>query len=615
LTKLILFDKKQEKTVNDSVIEIDLDDLESLSGFKHGEGLVDIPTKKIANKTVLEWFAVDGISFWWFALPIIHAQYIEAMLFVDRLSVFLEQHSIDLIKLNGAYNKISLVKQICKSRNIKLEISGNYRSFLTKQYFKKISKNKLYKKITQRKFKKRIDLFTKKRGYVKPDNGSIIITSPGVYRREIYDAEKGIPKKEEFFIQPILNLLQKNKISFTCFDLDYTFRGNINALRERLETGYSWMPIEILINEEKDESVIKSISLLKKSIKELMTKEIETLFVYKNISLWEYLQQTFEDLFLEPNLPTYVYLTKKLENFLREIKPKLIIQIYETGPYAKAFEFAAKKIGIKTIAIQHGLIPSDYPEYMFKEIKNERLPYGNPIADLTLVFGEFYKKILTENGSYPKDKVAIIGNPTYYNIEKIKKTLKRDSILEKYNLPDKKILLVPLSHRFVYRGKSRPDHILLNTLYESFRNRNDTIVLIRPHPDDMLSQTLLEKIYPTENFRISTGTLFEDLCVCDTVIVLPITTLGSEAVVFEKPVVVVNLDENKSTNGFRVAYKHLIEHDCAILSSMNELVSKIDSIKKGEIWKTEKSSKRKEFLYSYFNFGKSVDLMKLIYKN
>jgi len=252
-----------------------------------------------------------------------------------------------------------------------------------------------------------------------------------------------------------------------------TLLGLISSLvpgspRSSLSLFLPWIPIEVLLNGKKDDSVNGSISLLKKSINELMTKEIDTLFIYQNISLWEYLQQTFQEIFLEPNLPTYIHLIKKLEKFLGEIKPKLIIQVYEVGPYAKAFEVAAKKIGIRTIAIQHGLIPSDQPEYVFKEVKNEKNPYGNPIPDLTLLYGEFYKKIFTEKGSYPKNKVAIIGNPMYYNIEKIKKNLTRSTILERYNLPDKKILLVPLSHRLGYLEKSRPDHILLNFLYRCF---------------------------------------------------------------------------------------------------------------------------------------------------
>ena len=105
MTTLILFDKKQRKTVNDDIIEMDLDDLESFGSFKHGEGLVEIPSKKISGKTILEWFAVDGTSFWWFVLPIIHPRYIEAILFIDRLSFFLEHHSVNLIKLNGRVKK------------------------------------------------------------------------------------------------------------------------------------------------------------------------------------------------------------------------------------------------------------------------------------------------------------------------------------------------------------------------------------------------------------------------------------------------------------------------------------------------------------------------------
>ena len=73
-----------------------------------------------------------------------------------------------------------------------------------------------------------------------------------------------------------------------------------------------------------------------------------------------YLKPSFEDLFLEPNLPTYIHLIELLEEYLKKINPRAIIQVYETGPYAKAFQVVAEKLKIKTFGIQHGLIPVSY---------------------------------------------------------------------------------------------------------------------------------------------------------------------------------------------------------------------------------------------------------------
>ena len=153
------------------------------------------------------------------------------------------------------------------------------------------------------------------------------------------------------------------------------------------------------------------------------------------------------------------------------IKPKAIIQVYETGTYAKAFEIVSKKLGIKSIAIQHGLIPTDFPEYICKEIQNENFPLGNFIPDKTLVYGNYYKKILTEIGQYPKDKVEVIGHPTYFDFEKMKNLLNKQEIMEKNNLDNKKIILFPLSMRFFYI-KNSPDN---RSYFASSKKIEDTL--------------------------------------------------------------------------------------------------------------------------------------------
>ena len=611
MTTAIIFDKKSEKSITKDRIEIDLNDLESYGNFRHGSEFMKFPSHTIEGKTIMEWFAVDGISYWWFVAPILHPQYNEAVLFINRLSSFLEKNSINLIKLKGAFNKIELIKQIAQQKNIKLEVSREYFSFQTKNRIKKLAKKSAYEKIMKEKIQKRNNLFNKIISTVEPLENSVIITAPDIYRRETYDFVTKKSKKEEFFIKPFLDVLHKNKIPTLCIDLDYTLKGTTNILKERLNSDSDWMPIEILLKTPKSEQTKKTISSLKNSINLLLKKSKQNLLVYKNISLSEHLKQSFEDLFLEPNLPTYIHLIEELENYLDKIKPKAIIQVYETGTYAKVFEVVAKKLGIKTLGIQHGLIPTDYPDYMFKEIKNENFPLGNIIPDKTLVFGEYYKKILSEIGGYPKEKVEVIGNPTYFDFEKTKNLCDKKEILRKNNLIDKKIVLVPLSMRLFYFENS-PDRILLNSLFDGFQNRDDIIILVRPHPGDKLVQEILENSYPGNNFKISKNSLFEDICMCDIVIILPISSVSTEIPLYEKPLFLVNIEKDNSTKAIDDAYLQLVEHDVARLISSSNIVSTINSINKGEIWKTDDSQKRKEYLQNFFNYGKSVNLLKLI---
>ena len=594
-------------------MEIDLSDLESYKNFRHGIDFIKFPSQKVEGKTIMEWFAVNDISYWWFAAPILHPKYNDAVLFISRFLSFLEKKPIDKIKLNGLFDKVELIKQITKKKNIQLEISQDYKKYLLKNSIKKIVKKKFHKNIFDKKIKKRNNIFHKITKYQKPIKNSILITSPGIYRRQIFDYKTNKQKNDEFFIKPFLELIDKHNIPEICFDLDYTLKGTTKSLEERLKSIHNWIPIEILLKEEKSKIVKDEISKLKKSINELLKKDLDNYLIYKDISLTKYLNDSFQDLFLEPNLPTYIHLVHKLEEYLKEIHPKVIVQVYETGTYAKVFEIVGKKLGIKTMGIQHGLIPTDYPDYLFKEIRDKKNPLGNPIPDVTLVFGEYYKKILTEIGRYPKEKIVIFGNSTYFNFEKIKQMLDKKTILEKNNLENKKIILFPLSMRFYYFGNS-PDRILLDALFQNLKNKDDVIVLIRPHPGDKFDQETLSKFYPSKNFIISKNSLFEDIFVTDMVVILPISSVSSEVPIFEKPLILVNIEKDKSIKSIDDAYLQLVEHEVAKLIPLSELSNTINTINKNEVWKIADSEKRKKYLQSYFNYGNSIDLMELIDK-
>jgi len=200
LTIAIIFDKKSEKSATKDIIEIDLDDLESYGNFRHGVEFIKFPSRTIASKTIMEWFAVDGISYWWFAASILHPKYNDAVLFINRFSSFLEENSIDLIKLRGAFNKIELIKQIAQQKNIKFEISREYFLFHTKNRIKKLVKKYAYEKIMKEKIKKRNYLFNKLGSPMDKLNNPVIITSPDIYRRETFDfVTKKIKERRVFY--------------------------------------------------------------------------------------------------------------------------------------------------------------------------------------------------------------------------------------------------------------------------------------------------------------------------------------------------------------------------------------------------------------------------------
>ena len=613
MKKLYLYEKKEQKIISNDKIEMDLNDLERYDHYKHGKEFLKIPSLKIGNKTILEWFEINNMSYWWLISPIIYPKFKEATKFIDRLHSVIEDLNIDEIIIQNSFDKQKIISNFCEYKKIKFSVKkGNYSSVLKKST-KNLIKNQGYKKIFKDKINKRVSEYNLQKQKKPFQKGSIIITSPGVYRRTGYNLQKKCEEKKEFFIEPFLEKL-KEKYPILCIDLDYTLRGTTESLTERLNTEYNWIPIEFLLNKKRDKNVKNSINKLKKQYFEFKNNDMNTVFVYRGVSFWKFIEPFLNDIFLEPNLPTYVNLISKLDQFFKEIKTKMIIQVYETGPYAKTFEINAKKNGIKTVGIQHGVFPPDYPDYIFKEIHNSNQPLGNLIPDITCVFGQYYKELLTKTGTYPSEKVVPIGHPSYFELEKFKESIKKEELLEKYSIPNKKIVLVPLSFRFLYY-KNNPDKILLDTLFKKFQENDKIVFIIRTHPGDDLNLKQLREIYPTKNFLLSKQTLIEDFILSDIIVTLPGSTINLEAGLFEKPVLMINVVKQNINSKFNEIFEKLIDSEIVKLINIDNVDEAINSIKKGELWKTSDSKKRQQFLQDYFHINKQINLSEILFNS
>jgi hypothetical protein len=578
MKSLVLYDKKIEKIKSDSVSEYDLDDLESLIIFRHGKEFLDIPERKINESTVVEKFALNDVSWWWFAAPTIHPKYKETMLFIDRLIILLEQNSFEIIKLKGCFDKIEIIQDICNKKNITLEISKKeFFKYSKKMKIKNILKKNAYKKIHQNKIKKRFKMYKKMNGFEKPQSGYVLIVSAGSYRRQSFDVIKNRTLNKEYFIEPFLNYCKENNISLLGIDLDYTFRGTTKKLEERMSSNVNWIPIEYFLNEKKSfntKKISKNFENLINDIKNTISPEI---FSYNGISLWSVIKPVFDEILLEPYFPTYFHLIENIEKFLMETKPRVIIQTYEAGPYAKAIELVAKKLGIRTIALQHGLILSDTPDYFFNQIRTKHNPLGNIIPDITLVFGEYYKQLLTEKSAYPKDSIEVFGHPEYFNLNEIKSTINKQKIQTKFGWTQKFVILVPLSFRFYYIHNS-PDRTLLSIIYNQFKSDDDIIILVRPHPGDKLTEKILLEEYPSKNFHLSNESLIEDIVLSDIVVTLPLGTVSTEAIIFQKPIIFPNIIQQNSLE-IDPIFKILIENNLAKLKNKEDFINEINSLK------------------------------------
>lgn len=610
---LIVYEKKENKLDSNDIIELDSSNLEKFSNFRTFPEFLQIPSTKINNKTILEWFSYNDISYWWFLVPVLTGKHYEGTSFVDRFLGVIEYYKPKKIIVRGYFDKLDIISEICSKNKIKLHFSKiDVIQFNLRQFLKNTTKKYRYSVITKNKCKSRLDIFQKNKNFSLPKSDYVLITSHQSYLRKFFDPVSGITKEQEFITQPILDMLTENNIPKLCIDLDYTLKGRTDVLLHRLISNHNWIPVEFFLQNKKSKNTKIIIEKISKSIQNLISNDLSNIFQHRNISLWKFIKPVFEEILLEPHIPTYVHLMNELEEFLKNHKPKKIVQVYETGTFAKCFEFIGQKLAIHTIGIQHGNMVGDQVDYMYKEIKNEKFPLGNPIPSKTFVFGEYHKDFLTKKiGCYPPDQITVIGNPSFYHIEELKKHLHKEELIKKMNLPNKKIILVPLSYKFGYQNFRERDSILLDKIYETFKNNSEIIVLVRPHPGDKFTQDDLDRLYPSTNFKCSKLSLAEDLTLCD-LVMITFSSVGLDATLFEKPIIFVQISDINESDSIQNIRNLLVENGLAKFIHLEDVIEVLSSIKKGEKWEID-SFKRQKFLELFTNYGKIPDFKKLIY--
>jgi len=205
----------------------------------------------------------------------------------------------------------------------------------------------------------------------------------------------------------------------------------------------------------------------------------------------------------------------------------------------------ANRYKIKTIAIAHSVIPIRNPMYSLNPLRSQNTPLGFPIPDRSLVFGNSSKKNLLIQG-YPDERVIAFGNSAFFNLDNFIKILQSSPLNKKYNIKqNQKVILYTteyLQEYHITHGKYNYNTQILLHLLENFSNKNEFIVLLKPHPSE--NTELYEKIiseHNAKNFRIIQGNLFELIYISDIVISVFSNSM-TDAICFKKPVIRVMFD-------------------------------------------------------------------------
>ena len=94
------------------------------------------------------------------------------------------------------------------------------------------------------------------------------------------------------------------------------------------------------------------------------------------------------------------------------------------------------------------------------------------------------------------------------------------------------------------------------------------------------------------------------------IVVLPLSTIAAEAIIFDKPLILVNTVDNDDTK-FDSNFQYLLKNNLAKSSSIENIISAINITidKKNNI---NTPSMRENFLNDFFNLHKKIDFVNQI---
>jgi UDP-N-acetylglucosamine 2-epimerase len=264
--------------------------------------------------------------------------------------------------------------------------------------------------------------------------------------------------------------------------------------------------------------------------------EVGRALCHRGVPLGPEAMASFRDTFLR-QFPWTMRSYLEVDAVLVREKPDVLVLYAESSGLGRAAVAAARARGIRTVAVQHGIM---YPQYYSHEHAPDELE-GDPvpIPSRTAVFGELARKLLIERGSYPEDRIVVTGSPKF------------DALVKGASGYDpaftRRALGVPEGARFlVLATRWSAVSPVFEELVRAVESLPGVLLLVKPHQAE--SPTPYREValrLSAERTRIvpAEKDLLELLFASDGLITVD-SFASSEALVLGRPVLVLNLPGN-----------------------------------------------------------------------
>ena len=257
-------------------------------------------------------------------------------------------------------------------------------------------------------------------------------------------------------------------------------------------------------------------------------------FKFCDMDLWSFLKPYIIKIF-ENKLLDSLYEIEYAKNFLLNTDLKFVIILSECGFTEQIIIKLAKKLSIKIILLQHGIITDDeFSSFDYNTIIAGVLPLE---SDYFFSWGIISSEYISQLASV-KSQIKLIGNPNLDRILSKKKNTKQNS---------NTVLLLTTGPR---NQHSIGNHVptwneyeqLIESLYTSI-SKSKLNLIIKRHPDiaeNDFSTKLYKKLADVQIFK--SGDVSDLIMDSNLVVSVGVSSAILESQVVEKPVISINVD-------------------------------------------------------------------------
>lgn len=380
-------------------------------------------------------------------------------------------------------------------------------------------------------------------GYCLPEKkGRHVLAVCSYHWRTVEHPALDKPVLGDHYITPVLEQLKDATVTY----VDETLREYVgfSALKQKARSRQRHVLVEQYASRHVFRRVKSTVRALRRVARSL---EKSPAFInswnFEGVDLWPLVAPQFRAYF-SYRLENHVLQYECAKALLLREKPDVVVYPCEAGDHAYAFFSLASKLGIPSVGIQHGTMSYSPLTVHLQEEMRGSLCVPRPTR--LLVYGSYHRDFLAKNSVYPVDGISIIGNVRFDHFAGVRK-LSKQAMMEKYGLDASRPAVMYLTQILPLPQESEQ---ITRSVFMAVKELGLPLI-VKQHPgeqSDVLYHRLAQEIGIKPLITKNASTL--ELLTASDVLIGAESTLDYEAMILDKPVIVVNFGGRRDSLPF-----------------------------------------------------------------